>query len=69
MQARPDADPDPDADAAGDDPAVLRSVAERVAREAAEHLRSLPPPRSSADGDGVGTSGVPCVPSRRPPTS
>ncbi|GJF04032.1 inositol monophosphatase family protein [Pseudonocardia sp. D17] len=54
MQARPDADPDPDADAAGDDPAVLRSVAERVAREAAEHLRSLPPPRSSADGDGGG---------------
>jgi len=45
MQDRIDAEP------LSDDPAVLRAVAEQVAGEAAEHLRSLPPPRLPAGGD------------------
>lgn len=49
MQARRNAAPD--RHAGDDDPAVLRAVAEQVARDAAEHLATLPPPRQPGGGD------------------
>jgi myo-inositol-1(or 4)-monophosphatase len=57
MQARsaPSTPSDPTPDPAADTPAELRRIAEQVALEAAEHLRSLPRPWDS--GAGPGSSG------------
>ena len=46
-------DPDPDG------PAVLRRMAENLARDAAAHLRELPRPWERAPGDGVTTKSSP----------
>ena len=58
-----------DGGSGGDEPSVLRAVAERVAVEAVEHLRTLPRPWEQRGADGVRPGGsLPGVSTKTSPT-